>query len=199
MVRFDELRIADDYKSLIIEAHVEDYDFYDEMYIKTIYLEYYKNRGTPGVPSDKALLVYENTGDDTSVRSVRAVVNSAALTLEGMGVDTFVEGMFYVYVTCDGNLPASVASMGCDYDNTLDLAVVVDWKFLYTLGMGFVARLADSCNMCEDAADFEQYILFWNAMKFAVDTCDWTQLERFWPALVGTAGDFPATGCGCNK
>ena len=198
MVRFDDVHIADDYNSLTIKCHVEDYDVYENMYIKSVYLEYYKNRGTIGVPSSKAIEVYSNSEDDTSVKSVYATIPVATLASSDIGTATFNEELFYIYVTCDGTLPASVATMDCEMDATLDIAVVLDWKFLYEKGMRYIAALTD-CNLsCDDPDGFESYILLWNALKFAADVCDWNQLERIWPKLVAMPTGVSVSGCGCR-
>ena len=195
MVRFDDIHIADDYSQLVVECHVQDYEVYENMYIKSVYLEYYKNRGTIGVPSDKAIQIY--SGSDTSVKSIRGVVNAASLSVEGIGTDTFEKGLFYIYVTCDGTLPPTVAALDCDMDSTLDVGVALDWKYLYGLGMKYVASIADGCNPCKSEDGFEDFILLWNALKLAADTCDWVTLERIWPKIIKTRTAAPG-GCGCN-
>lgn len=199
MVRFDELRITPDKENLVIECHVEDYDVYSKMYIQTVYLEYYKNRGTVGVPSDKAILLFENDREDpTAVRSFRKRVNLDALP-GNFGTQTFSDGLFYVYVVCDGNLPASVSTMYCGFDVPLDVAVIPDWKALYDRIMPLVARFAMDCSPCEVPANFEHLILLWNAFRFAVDTCDWLQVDRLWDKLMGTQSDgYVPSGCGCR-
>jgi len=196
MIRFDDIHLADDYSSLVVECHVEDYEVYSNMYIKSIYLEYYKNRGTIGVPSQKAIQIYDNSTPDTSVKSVRATVNAASLT--GIGTDTFQKELFYIYVNCDGTLDPTVSSMDCDMDVTLDVGVVLDWKFVYQKGMKYIAGVASCKNTCEDVDNFESFILLWNALKMAADVCDWAQLERIWPKLVATPGTSSNYGCGCN-
>lgn len=198
MVKFDELRISDNGENLIIECHIENYDVYSEMYINTIYLEYYKNRGTVGVPSEKALLVFENQNATPSdVRAVRVRVPLTDLPSD-MGVTSFEGGLFYVYVECEGDLPAEVAAMHCSFDNTLEVGIVVDWKALYGQIMPRVAKLALDCNACDVPTDFEHLILLWNAFKFAVDSCDWVQVDRLWAELMDTeTSGHSASGCGC--
>jgi hypothetical protein len=198
MVRFDDIHIADDYSSLVVECHVEDYAVYNNMYIKSIYLEYYKNRGTIGVPSNKAIQLYNNATPDTSVKSVRATLSVASLDAAEVGTSTFERELFYIYVTCDGTLDPSVSSMDCDMDVTLDVGVVLDWQYLYQKGMKYIAGIASCRNTCEDVDNFESYILLWNALKMAADVCDWTQLERIWPKLVAAPNGMSISGCGCK-
>lgn len=198
MVKFDELRISDCGNYLTIECHIENYDVYSEMYINTVYLEYYKNRGSVGVPSEHSLLVFENNNETPSdVRAVRVRVALSDLPSD-FGTNVFEGGLFYVYVNCDGNLPAEVSTMHCSFDNTQAVGIIVDWKALYKQIMPYVAKLSQSCNPCDSPSGFEHMILLWNAFKFAVDTCDWVQIDRIWGELMGTATTgHVSSGCGC--
>lgn len=198
MITFDDLRISEDKKTLSVLCHISDYEIYDNMYIKEVYLEYYKNRGTIGVPSSKAIKIYENTQSSSSVRSLALSVPDSVLDSGLLGVSTFDKEMFYVYVICDGTLPASVATMGCGYDETTKVGIVIDWLMVYQMGMGYVARMAKKCGNCDLADDFEHYILLWNAIKLAVETTDWEQMEILWPILAHSGAGKPFNDCGCN-
>ena len=202
MVTFDDLRISEDKKTLSVKCHIEDYDIYDNMYIKTVYLEYYKNRGEIGVPSEKAVLLYNNSNNDSSVRSIALSVPDAIFDAQTMGVGTFDGEMFYIYVTCDGTLPASVATMSCGYDNTVDIGIVIDWLMVYQIGMVFVSRMAKNCGgnggNCDLPEDFEHFILLWNALKLAIETSDWTQAETLWAKISHSGINKFYTDCGCN-
>lgn len=199
MVKFDELRISENGSALTVECRVENYDVYKDMYIDSIYLEYYKNRGTIGSPSDKAIRIFENRNTDkNSVKAVRKTITVDALP-GNFGADTFAGGLFYVYVNCDGNLPASVSTMYCGFDVPLDIAVVPDWKMLYEKIMPMVAQYASGCSPCEDITGFGHFILMWYAFKFAVDTCDWVSVDRLWDEFIGDAdGPVSRGGCGCG-
>lgn len=198
MVKFDDLRISEDRSSLTVECHVENYDVYSGMYIDQIYLEYYKNRGTVGVPSDKAILLFENHNDDpTVVKSVRKTITLDMLPPD-LGTTTFAGGLFYVYVICDGNINPQVGNMTCGFDNTLDVAVVPDWKMLYERIMPLVAKYAEGCSPCDDITGFGHLILMWYAFKYAIEVCDWITVDRLWDEFVGdAAGPVSRGGCGC--
>jgi hypothetical protein len=201
MVKFDELRISEDGRFLTVECHVENYDMYREMYIESIYLEYYKNRGAAGL-SDKALLLFENHNTTPSdVRGVRKCISVDDLP-SWFDCGGFEGGLFYVYVTCNGNpTPAHLAEMerNCTFDNAKDIGVIVDWKMLYRMIMPLVAQYASSCTPCEDITGFGHMILMWYAFKYAVETCDWTTVDRLWGEFAGdTVGTVSRGGCGCG-
>lgn len=196
MITFDDLRISEDKAMLTVQCHVSDYDIYDNMYIKEIYLEYYKNRGVIGVPSNKALKIFDNGTGDTSVRS--ASVNVSASSLSGMDLSSFDKGLFYVYVKCDGTLAPEVAGMSCGYDVTTSIGIVIDWYLFYGFGMNYVSRMARG-GFCDVPADFEHFILLWNALRLAVETSDWVNIEMLWERLIQTNVIAVASKCGCGS
>ena len=205
MVIFNELRISEDRKCLIVDCEVENVDVYENMYIKSIYLDYYMNASAASMPSDKAYLLYENTNDDKTVRAKRIKMSSSMLPLTDFGTTTLEDGLFYVIVTCDGDLPASVSSMPCGYDETTNIGAIVDWKSFYTRGMQFVSALYNGCSggkFCESPVGFEDFIVVWNAMKLAISTCNWDLVTTLWhrflrtPAVAGSG--YVTGGCGCG-
>ena len=205
MVVFNELYITDDKGSLVIDCQVKDLEIYDNMYIKSIYLDYYKNSVTVGVPSSKALLVYNNTGDDTTVRSIRECVDTLDLaSVSGIGVSDFDKGLFYVIVTCDGTLDPSAAELCCGADNAVDIGVALDWKMLFEKGMQYVAYLNANCHdACKDVSAFGSFVMLWNALKLAIASCDYPQLIWTWEKIVSfytnNSGISGVSGCGCGR
>lgn len=200
MVKFDELRISEDGQCLTVECHVENYDIYSEMYIESIYLEYYKDRGAS---PDKKLLLFENHNQNPAdVRAVRKRITVNEIP-GGFAGGKFAGNMFYVYVTCNGPSRAFAMleemGMNCSFQQNVDIGVIVDWKALYRKIMPLVASFASNCSGCELPSDFEHMILLWNAFRFAIDTCDWVTAERIWDELMGleSAGAHGGSGCGC--
>lgn len=202
MVIFNDLRLSDDKKTLVVDCSIEEITIYSDMYIKSVYLDYYKNVTTPGVPSDKALLIYENTEDDETVKNLRKCISEASL-VPAFGTTTFEGGMFYVIITCEGDLPASTSTFYCGADDATDVGLVLDWKMVHETGMQFVAAMNTGCvSVCEDNKDFMSFVLLWNALKLALASCDYTQLATLWDKFkrVYSADSLGAvSGCGCNS
>lgn len=204
MVIFNELRIADDKQSLLVECYIEGLGIYSGMYIKEIYVDYYKNAMTSGVPSDKAIQIYDNTNNQTSVNAVRScLLANDSRVADKFGISDFDNGMFYVYVYCDGTLPSSVSTLPCGYDDASDTGVIIDWKKMYEIGMQYVSTLSSRCfEKCNELPGFENFITVWNALKIAISTCDYSLAEKIWEKFIRyynpstmSGGD----GCGCNK
>jgi len=204
MVTFNELRISDDYSCLLIDCEIERVDIYKNMYIKSVYLEYYKNANAASMPSSKAVCIYENTNDDNKVRAVRLSVAESALGRMNMGTSTFRNGLFYVIVNCDGTLPHSIPNYPCGYDDQVKIGAILDWKAFYNTGMSYVNSLFNGCNPCPDLTGFEHFAVLWEALKMALSTCDWNLVSDLWDKfLLSPDNPFVQTsarpsGCGCR-
>jgi len=203
MVVFNDLRIAEDYSSMLIDCAVDSAEEYENIYIKSIHLEYYKNSVTFGVPSSKAILLYNNSEDDTEVIRKRIRVPEVELYNSHIGVDRFGAGMFYIIVTCDGSLPASVSLSPCGSDSMVDVGIVIDWKMVYEKGMTFVNWMtANKINVCTDTSSFEDFVLLWHGLTAALASQDYRQVERLWDMFtrvnVLKAGTGTVSGCGCR-
>lgn len=209
MVIFNELRITEDRSCLIVDCEIESLDVYKDMYISDIRLEYYKNATAASMPSEKAYLLYENTDADTDVKSKRVVFRESDLGLTQFGVTEFRDGLFYVIVRCEGDLPASVINLPCTYDDSTKIGVVLDWKSFYERGMQYVSAMFGACgakSFCEYPAGFEDFVILWNSLKLAIDTCNWDLVNTLWDRILNqpiTSGAAPVTpgvsrGCGCH-
>lgn len=204
MVIFNELRISDDKQSMTIDCAIEGLDIYSAMYIKNIYLEYYKNAATVGVPSTKAIQVYVKEDSEPGEKAVRVCVEASQLAaVQDFGTDSFDKGLFYVIVNCDGTLPASASLLACGMDSTVDIAIALDWKRVYDVGMNFITTLNSKCfDQCGDLIGYKNFVLLWYALKFAISSCDYTQIERTWDNFLKIYANQAATqfsaGCGCH-
>lgn len=203
MVNFNELRINDDKSSLIIDCSVEDLTIYENMYIKSAELYYYKNTNSSGEPVNlsKVITVFDNEDDDTTIKHIRKCVPVTALTESSIGTSTYDKGIFFVRITCDGTLPASVSQFACGMDETVDIGVVVDWATMFRYGMGFVASVDVCGDMCQSKAGYEQFILTWFSIKLALAACDFAQLGILWDRFLKLTNYSTVNNtstCGCH-
>ena len=205
MVIFNELRITDDKTALIVDCMVEGLDIYENMYIESIYLDYYKNCGTIGVPSENAICLFDNKGEsaDQTVKAKR-IRKLASELPESFGTTKYDDGLFYVIVTCNGNLPAEAALFACRTDDVVDVGIVLDWYNLYKKGMSYVSYLASGCNdPCADTSSFQQFVFIWHALNAAIASKDYHQLCKIWEKFIRasipiTSTNTITTGCGCH-
>ncbi len=204
MVQFNELGISDDKETLHVRCTVDSLDIYSGMYIKSIYVESYDNSTSTGVPSEKAICIFENTNSVTTVKSVMVCLHASNPEVKSkLGMDSFNGGLFYVIVECDGTLGAEASSYPCGYDSTTDVGVVLDWLNIYTIGMQYIAELASDCSdKCSDMSGFDNFVVLWNAMKLAISACDYTLVKTLYDKMMrytNAGGNSIAAGCGCGK
>lgn len=210
MVTFNELRICEDGNYVIVDCEIDNVDVYKDMYIQNIYLEHYKNASSVGMPSDKAILLYENKYNDATVKGKREVLWVNDPRLKDMGVSSFDGELFYAIIECGGDLGSAVAYMPCGADDTRAVGAIPDWNLFYRRGMGYIASLFDDCgNPCQPTDEFEHFILLWNALRLAIETCDWETVKDLWDKFRLAKGDKTSggqsvfssrmSGCGCGR
>ena len=209
MVIFNELRIKEDGTCLIVDCEIENVDVYANMYIQSIYIDYYKNTSAVSLPSSKAFLWWENTGSDATIRSRRVSISKAALSRADFGISTFDDGLFYVIVNCGGNPTSNIIYYPCGSDNPQRIGVVLDWRSFYQRGMSYVNSIVGSCgsrNFCDSPDGFEDFIILWNALKLAISTCDWMLVKDLWEKFLkspytaaGSVTPVRPSGCGCGR
>lgn len=205
MVIFNELRIVEDYSAMYIDCAVEGLDIYEDMYIKRIWLDYYKTCGVVGVPSlEHSMLIYENVNDDETIKGRRIRVRPTDLDTSKFGTSTFENGIFYVTVECDGTLPPEAAQYACTTDDTVDVGVILDWYKVYKKGMAFIASATRKCaDLCSDTSGYQQFVFIWHALSTAIAAKDYTLLcsmwDKFLRASIPSNGNVSVTsGCGCH-
>lgn len=197
MVRFSELRFSEDKRQLFISCFVESFVVYTGVYIKSISVEYYRNRISTGNPSSKAVKIYENTAEDDSVRTFSTCL-SIDNELSELGLDSFDGGLFYVYVECDG-YTGRIASVDCSWGRPVTTGVVLDWEKLYRIGMSNIDASLKS-GRCGIDNGFVDFVIMWNELKLAVEACDYDTVESVWDTFNGSRGadvSFKAP-CGCR-
>lgn len=199
MVHFDELRISSDKQTILIQCHIKDFDAYKNMYIKSVKIEYYKKRGLAGVPGSNAITLYQNTSGDVAARAVQCTLSVGALDEESFGTSKFSNGLFYVTVTCDGTLSPSIAMLDCGADNTVTVGLLLDWERIYSMGMRFVKAGFSKCNECDVPNNFMHHILAWNALKLAMDSCEYDTVDEIWDRYINPYRGISIPGCGCKK
>ena len=209
MVIFNELRIKEDGTCLIVDCEIEDVDVYANMYIQSIYIDYYKNTSSVSMPSGKAFLLWENTNSDPLIKSRRVSLPVSALSRTEFGIDRFDDGLFYVIVNCGGTPGSNIIYYPCGSDNPQRIGVVLDWRAFYERGMSYVNSIVGACgsrNFCDSPDGFEDFIILWNALKLAISTCDWMLVKDLWEKFLKSpysAGGIPsvgrAGGCGCGR
>lgn len=200
MVNFNEVRICEGHKQLIIDCSIENSYLYANMHIEAIYLDYYKNVDSSGLPSSKAVKITPEF--EEPVKSQRIVITSDFLSETEWNINTFKGGLFYVIVECGGTpAPEALSVLPCGFDDSLAIAAAPDWETFYKNGMQYISSLFSKCkDNCEVPAGFEQFVLLWEAFKLAIAVCDWSLASDLWSRIVAVRSGIasPSAGCGCK-
>ena len=175
-------------------------------------MEYYKNRGTSGAPSSKALLIWENTepepdphggssdpggevvptddSSDAAVTNVKVKVDASQLSISENGVDKFEGGVFYILVHWKD----------IDYDDHYDMGLLLDWSYVYKLGMDSIARFVHGCSKvhCEVPEYFEQMVLVIHALQLAIETKDIDMIDTLWSRFISFSPMNSVSSCNCR-
>ena len=198
MVTFNELRIDESKKHLVIDCAVEDIASYADVYIDTVDLVHYSNIDSNGliIDDDKVYNVYTyETGED-AIKSDRWSVGTNVLTTLGVDADDFGLGLFYVIISCRNDGEEEIDS------DEKDIAVVIDWEAVYSAGMPFVASIAAfGFDRCVGNLPFEEFIILWNALQMAIAVCDYSQIAMLWRKFLRftSNGTTLPGGCPCNN
>lgn len=193
MILFDQLRISDDGKRLYINIHVNEADYFRDVYLDslTIMTADKVSETNPHAPTSD--YVYQKTFAGNQ-KTAELVLQPTDFGLTYSKSD-FSGELFFIYVKAKGT-PAS--SIPCGMDEEVTVAVVFDEKLLYQRVMDYSRELADSCELPMGFADM---ILKWNAFVSAVETCHWVVAIKFWKLLFEgkSAGSLTRKkGCGCH-
>ena len=156
MVIFKELRITSDGNNLFIDASIAPYDYFQNMYIKSVSIDTEETFSPTGQPSSNAVVVYEN--QDTTVKEY-----SINLSPDRLNLSSFDGHIFYVYVSVAG-VPS--VDTPCTMDTEYTIGVVLNWLPIYKKGINLMTQVTSEC--CELSKDFIDYILRFKALELAI-------------------------------
>lgn len=169
MVIYDQLRVSDDGKQLLIDAHVSQAECFSSVTIQSLYIclgsQVYE---TLTIDPESNSNIYHKTYED--VLEIHECINIDDEALVYNKTD-FSKDLFFVYIGCN------MVPEGCDcytHVGKYVLGVTFDENLLYQRVMQFTKSLADECKI---PVAFTDFILLWNAFKASVET------EHFIPAV----------------
>ncbi len=202
MIIFEQLRISDAGDKMYINAHVNDADYFKDVYIEsvTIMTSEKVSETTPEAPTSN--YIYKKTFDGSS-KDVDLVLTALDFTRTWETTPkamAFKEGdisntLFFVYITCTGTVDSSVP---CTMDEKTTLGVVFDENMFYQKVMNNTRELLKDCCIPKEFIDL---ILLWNAFKAAIETEHFVAAISFYNMLFdGKSSNLIGTtkGCGCH-
>lgn len=197
MVIFDQLRISDDASKMYINLHVNDADYFDDVYLSNLTIMTSDNISQTDPTSPKTddngdYTDYIYTLDFDSETKEASLVLTASDFNENYTDSTMGTNLFFVYVTCTGS-PTECTP--CSLDDATVVGVTFDTKLMYQKVMEHTKSLAKECTIPHEFIDF---ILLWNAFKAAIETDHFLPAVEFYNKLFDIVGTVSSTSrCGC--
>ena len=197
MIRFNELKIEDNY--IIIDVQIEEEKYFKDMYIDSIVIDTQDTFIANG-PSSKA--IYTKTfNTDTDVNKEEIVYtqgtykyNRVRIYIDGKDLNVDIhKTMFFVYVIAGGT-PA--ADTPCRWDENKALHTLVDTQVLYNNMIQYVKELNKDCSTPDN---FINAILQFNAVDLALKTNQYPLAIDLWKRFYSDIeSNVVLPNCGCN-
>ena len=197
MIRFNELKIEDNY--IIIDVQIEEEKYFKDMYIDSIVIDTQDTFIANG-PSSKA--IYTKTfNTDTDVNKEEIVYtqgidkyNRVRIYIDGKNLNVDIhKTMFFVYVIAGGTPSADTP---CRWDENKALHTLVDTQVLYNNMIQYVKELNKDCSTPDN---FINAILQFNAVDLALKTNQYPLAIDLWKRFYSDIeSNIVLPNCGCN-
>ena len=197
MIRFNELKIEDNY--IIIDVQIEEEEYFKDMYIDSIVIDTQDTFIANG-PSSKA--IYTKTfNTDTDVNKEEIVYtqgtdkyNRVRIYIDGKDLNVDIhKTMFFVYVIAGGTPSADTP---CRWDENKALHTLVDTQVLYNNMIQYVKELNKDCSTPDN---FINAILQFNAIDLALKTNQYPLAIDLWKRFYSDIeSNVVLPNCGCN-
>ena len=169
MITFDQLRVSDDGKRMYINLHVNNADYFQNIYLDSLVITTADkvSETSPHLPSEDYIYKKEFTDNEREADFVLQPVDMN----EKFSKSSFSSDLFFVYVKVKGTPDPCTP---CRLDEEITLGVTFDENLLYQKVMQYTKSLADDCTI---PVEFIDFILLWNAFKASIET------EHYIPAI----------------
>ena len=207
MIRFNELKIEDNY--IIIDVQIEEEKYFKDMYINSIIIDTQDTFIVNG-PSSKAIYTkIFNTDVDPIYKNKQCALvkkeeniytqstdkhNRVRIYIDGKDLNVDIhKTMFFVYVIAGGT-PA--ADTPCRWDENKALHTLVDTQVLYNNMIQYVKELNKDCSTPDN---FINAILQFNAIDLALKTNQYPLAIDLWKRFYSDIeSNVVLPNCGCN-
>ena len=193
MIIFDQLRMTKDGRQLFIDAHVNEAEYFDDVYIDKIVIQTADqvSEADPLTPGSE--YIYSSTIDGNE-KEIHLVLN-AATDFERV-FNTLSDQLLFVYIICKGTPSINTP---CTLDEMTTLGVTFNEALYYQKVMQLTKQLADECKISKEFIDL---ILLWNGFKAAIETGHYIPAIDFWRKLLfghhGMSNLSNYNPCGCH-
>lgn len=216
MIVFNECRIDSEGKYLIVEASVENLDYFKNVFIESIVIDTQGTYSANG-PSDKDKAVYYQEFDNTQYKKAYTK-EGKSLVFEELDYETVQvyydeldtikrirlripareikanlnDNIFFVYIGA-GGVPDGMTP--CGMDNQYTMGVAINLRPIYNMAMGYIRELESNC---ETPRGFIDMILRLKALELSLKTGNYPAAFKWWGKLKSKAPAPSKNNCGCH-
>lgn len=200
MIRFNELKIEDNY--IIIDVQIEEDEYFKDMYIDSIVIDTQDTFIANG-PSNKAIYTKTFNSEDENNPCITTKMEENVFFSNNNRVRIYISAkelnvdihktMFFVYAIAGGT-PA--ADTPCRWDENKALHTLVDVQLLYNTMIQYVKELGKECSTPDN---FINAILQFNAIDLALKTNQYPLAIELWKRFYSDIeSNAVLPNCGCN-
>lgn len=209
MIVFNECRIDKEGKNLIIDASIEDLEYFNDMSINALIIDTedtFIDKGPSNnciynkrfkIPSDNSTIldladsanitILGNKISNNKLKNIRI-----SLTAKDLNLDNLSNNIFFVYLEAIG-IPDP--STPCGLDNKISMAVALDFRPIYNMSIKHINELDSKCNIPKGFIDI---ILRIKALELALKTGNYQIAIKQWNKLFKNKGIVPTIkNCNC--
>lgn len=212
MIIFNNIKITQDNKYLIIDAEIENSTYYKDMYIDSVIID---NQDTyiQNGPSSNPIYTYKaqpqsndiytsddlankvtdedgsNVYDDKDTQSYSKEVH---LKLDKQDLIEIENNMFFIYIIAGGTPSPDTP---CGYDTNVVMKAVINTYPLYNTMMQYLKQLGDTCNTPFGIID---KILQIKMLDASIQTGNNLKAIQIWNKYFRNIEEDININCGCN-
>ena len=194
MVVFNECRISDDGKCLVLDISIDTLSYFRNCHIEGVWIDTDDTVSSNGV-SEKAVSIdmegdlCECVREDGKIKSARLFIKAKDLNL-----DSLENNLFFIYVK-GGGYPEP--GCPCGMDNEWHMCATAYYRPIYDSIMSYIKELSDTCSIPRNFIDL---ILKLKAIRVSLDTGNYPVAVKLWKQwkAIGREGSSFIKKCGCN-
>lgn len=180
MILLEQCRIDSEGKNLIIEAEVDNLNWYDNVYIEEVYIE------------DKATVSHTPSTDPVE-RNLHTKKIKLCINYKELGFESFNDKILYVYIRASG---APSIDCPCGMDNEYTIGIAVNLRPIYNQAMQYIKELDNNCDIPKNFIDM---ILRLKAFDLSLKTGNYSvaekQYDKFFNKKINMLSK---NNCGCR-
>lgn len=177
MLQYNELRITQDKKYLIVDVQVQELSYYENVYLDTIIIDTQKTYSALG-PSNNPFMTIQM---EPNTKHYRKFID----------IDSVADNMFFVYTTVNGSPSEDVP---CGMSQETILGVAYDKYPIYKQGMSLLSQL----HGCDIPSDLKDFILQNKAFEITLQAGNYPKAIEYWGLFFKEKEKAVKSGCGCH-